>query len=49
MKPPRYVFQTKHDKTSGKNLNETEENKEMIEVENTNREMRKAFMGLLGD
>ena len=49
MKPPRCVFQTKHDKTSGKNLKETEENKDMIEVENTDREMQKAFMGLLAD
>ena len=49
MKPPRGVFQTKHDKTSGKNLKETEENKDMIEVENTDREMQKAFMGLLAD
>ena len=49
MKQPRNVSQTKHHKTSGKNLNETEENKEMIEVNNTNREMQKALMGLFVD
>ena len=49
MKQPGNAFQTKQDKTSGKNLSETEKSKEKIEVKNTNREMQKAFMSLLVD
>ena len=49
MKQPGNAFQTKQDKTSGKNLSETEKSKEKIEVKNTNREMQKAFIGLLVD